>query len=79
MHERAALLTNLLADEHGVWLPLHIIRAELARYLTDCASLFRISRMEAQLLVTDAMLHASARELANQYRPSTGERHRDVY
>ena len=61
-------LAELLAENHGLWIPRQVLRAELARYLTDCSSLFAVSRFEARCYVTEEMMRQSAAELARNYR-----------
>ncbi|AHC27888.1 MULTISPECIES: hypothetical protein [Mycobacteriaceae] len=60
-------LAELLAEYHGLSIPRQVLRAELARYLTDCSSLFAISRFEARSHVTEEMMRQSAAELARDY------------
>lgn len=61
-------LAELLAKNHGLWIPRQVLRAELARYLTDCSSLFAVSRFEARSYVTEDMMRQSAAELARNYQ-----------
>ncbi|MGN7779826.1 hypothetical protein ACTJJE_09945 [Mycolicibacterium sp. 22603] len=61
-------LAELLAAEHGLWIPHQVLRAELAGYLKDCSSLFAVSRFEARRYVTEEMMRQSAAELARGYR-----------
>lgn len=72
MKDQVAYLVQQMADGHDVCVPPPIVRAELSCYLRDCASLFRMSRLEARLFVTDDMLQASARELGAVYGHTAG-------
>lgn len=68
MRERVDSMVSLLIHDYGLCIPRPIVRAELNTYLTDFASLFHVSRLDARHFVTDEMLRASAREIADQYR-----------
>lgn len=68
MKARVDRLAELLAQNHGLWIPRQVLRAELARYLTDCSSLFAVSRFEARSYVTEEMMRKSAAELARNYQ-----------
>lgn len=67
MKVRVEQLMRLLADEHQIHIPRRLIRAELSTYLTNVATMFRVSRMEARRFVTDEMLRASACEIADAH------------
>lgn len=67
MKSRVDQLMRLLADQHGISIPRSLIRAELADYLTTFSYLYRVSRFEARLCVTEEMLRASAREIAEAH------------
>ncbi|WP_145978012.1 hypothetical protein [Mycolicibacterium austroafricanum] len=67
MKVRVDQLMQLLADEHRISVPRGLIRAELSTYLTNVATMFRVSRIEARRLVTDEMLRASACEIADAH------------
>ncbi|MGU3498348.1 hypothetical protein [Mycobacterium sp. C31M] len=67
MKDRVDQLMQILADEHAISIPRQLIRAELSTYLTTVASLFRISRLDGRLFVTDGMLRASAYEITQAH------------
>lgn len=68
MKRHVEQLMHLLADEHEISVPRRLIRAELSTYLTNVATMFRVSRMEARRFVTDEMLRASACEIADAHQ-----------
>lgn len=68
MRDRVAELVRTLSEEHGLSLPPQIARAEISAYLTTCASVFHMSRLDARQYVTDQMLRESAWEIAAAYR-----------
>lgn len=68
MRERVGVMVSMLMNDYGLCIPRQIVRAELNTYLTYFASLFHVSRLDARHSVTDEMLRASAREIADQYR-----------
>lgn len=67
MKEHVDQLRRLLADEHGISIHSRLLRAELAEYLTNFSTVFGASRLDARLSVTQDMLAASAREIADAH------------